>query len=213
MKTVLFSLVTLLFVASSCGPRIYKNPDFDDKTARHKIVAIMPADVNIALRPNDMKKITPAQLEEMQTKTGQNIQDNMYSWFLRRSDRFKYTVSFQDISKTNTLLLKNGITNANIDTKTKEELAAILGVDAIISTNTIMQKPMSEGAAVAVGVLLGAWGNTNDVKTSINIHDGKDGSLVWKYDYTAAGSVGSDTQSLVNALMRNASRKFPYNDK
>ena len=213
MRTVLFSLITILFVASSCGPKIYKNPDFDEKTARHKIVAIMPADVNISLRPNEMKKITPAQLEEMQTKTGLNIQDNMYSWFLRRSDRFKYTVSFQDISKTNTLLLNNNISAANIATKTKEELAAILGVDAIISTSAIMQKPMSDGAAVALGVLLGTWGNTNDVKTSINIHDSKDGSLVWKYDYTAGGSIGSNTQSLVNALMRNASKKFPYNDK
>ena len=100
-----------------------------------------------------------------------------------------------------------------MQTKTKEELAALLGVDAVISTAAVMQKPMSDGAAVAMGVIFGAWGSTNDVKTSINIHDGKDGTLVWKYDFTATGSVGSNTQNLVNALMRNASKKFPYNDK
>ena len=73
-----------------------------------------------------------------------------------------------------------------------------------------MEKPMSEGAAVAVGLLVGAWGSTNKVETTINIHDGKTGNLLWKYDYEAQGTVGSSTTELVNALMRNASKKFPY---
>jgi hypothetical protein len=76
-----------------------------------------------------------------------------------------------------------------------------------------MDKPMSEGAAIAVGVIFGAWGNTNSVQTTINIHDGKSGNLLWKYDYQASGSVGSSTDRLVNALMRNASKKFPYSVK
>ena len=72
---------------------------------------------------------------------------------------------------------------------------------------------MSDGAAIAIGVLIGSWGATNDVQTSISINEGKKGDLVWKYDYDASGSVGSSTDRLVNALMRNASRKFPYNAK
>lgn len=72
---------------------------------------------------------------------------------------------------------------------------------------------MSEGVAVAVGVLFGAWGSTNNVTTTINIHEAKQGDLIWKYDYVAQGSVGSSPENLVNALMRNASRKFPYNEK
>jgi hypothetical protein len=76
-----------------------------------------------------------------------------------------------------------------------------------------MEKPMSEGAAVAVGLLVGAWGNTNKIETTINIHDGTSANLLWKYDYEASGSVGSSTTKLVDALMRNAAKKFPYSAK
>ena len=213
MKKLFTLLAAAIIVLTSCGPKIYKTNDFESKTASHKTVAILPADVFIQLRPNEMKKLSETQLAELQRKTGQNIQDRMYSWFLKRSDKFKYTVSFQDISKTNALLQQAGINHNNISARTKEELANLLGVDAIISTRSSMTKPMSEGAAVAVGILFGSWGSTNDVQTSITINEGTKGDLVWKFDHTASGSVGSDPDRLVNALMRKASKKFPYNAK
>ena len=198
---------------ASCGPKIYKTADFNDKTSAHKIVAILPTEVNIQLRPNEMKKTTPEQISQAQENTGRDIQDKMYSWFLKRSDKFKYTVTFQDISKTNALLSQAGLSGSSIAAKTKEQLCQILGVDAVISSRAAMKKPMSEGAAIAVGVIFGSFGSTNDVQTSISINEGKNGELVWKYDYNATGSIGSNTDRLVNGLMRNASRKFPYNAK
>lgn len=56
----------------------------------------------------------------------------MYSWFLRRSDKFNYTVKFQDVSKTNSLLKDAGISYADLRDKSKESLAKLLGVDAVI---------------------------------------------------------------------------------
>ncbi len=211
-KLLLFLSVATIFF-TSCAPRVYKNRDFDAITASHKIVAILPAEVDITLRPNEMKKITPEQLKESEEQTGFNIQDKMYAWFLRKSDRRRYTVSFQDVNKTNALLLQNGIKYGDMRSKTKEELARLLGVDAVITTKAIMRKPMSEGAAVALGVLLGTWGNTNDVQVSITINEGKKGDLVWKYDYNNSGSFGSTAENLVDGLMRNASKRFPYNDR
>ena len=69
---------------------------------------------------------------------------------------------------------------------------------------------MSEGAAIVVGALLGSWGATNKVKTTISINDADSGDLLWKYDYQFSGSIGSTPDNLVTSLMRNASRKFPY---
>jgi len=137
----------------------------------------------------------------------------MYGWFLRRSDRFHYTVTFQDVNKTNSILKKEGITYSDLATKDRAELAKLLGVDAVLQNRSRMEKPMSEGAAVAVGLLVGAWGATNKVETTINIHDGKSAELLWKYDYEASGTVGSSTTKLVDALMRNASKNFPYKTK
>jgi hypothetical protein len=209
----LIAAVSAIITMASCGPTIYKAQNFDSQTTSHKTVAILPSEVSIQLRPNETKKTTAEQIKQAEENTGKDIQDKMYSWFLKRSDKYKYTVSFQDISKTNALLSQAGISYNAMATKTKEELCQLLGVDAVISSRAAMKKPMSEGAAIAVGVLLGSWGSTNDVQTSISINEGKKGELVWKYDYNASGSVGSSTDRLVNALMRNASRKFPYNAK
>ncbi len=208
-------LATLLIglVLTSCGPKIYKSTEFDTALSRHKKVAILPADVTTRLRPNEAKKVSAEQLDQMNEKTGLAIQDKMYSWFLRRSEKFQYTVSFQDITRTNALLKQAGIGYEDLGTKDRTELAQLLGVDAVLQNKSSMDKPMSDGAAVAVGVLFGVWGNTNSVQTTINIHDGKSGDLLWKYDYQASGSVGSSANNLVNALMRNASKKFPYSVK
>jgi hypothetical protein len=204
-----FSLLFLLaFFVVSCGPKIYTSTEFGNALSKHKMVAILPAEVTIQLRPNQMKDMTEAQLIQMRTTTGYDIQEKMYGWFLRRSD--KYTVRFQDVTKTNSLLKENGIRYEDLSTFDRSKLAKILGVDAVVQNRSNMEKPMSEGAAVAVGLLVGAWGNTNKVRTNIDIHDGKSGDLLWKYDYEAAGSVGSSTTRMVDALMKNASKKFPY---
>lgn len=213
MKKVITLSLLAAFAIASCGPKIYKSSAFDSALAKHKTVAILPADVTTKLRPNEAKKITPEQLADINQRTGYDIQDKMYSWFLRRSDKFAYTVSFQDVTRTNALLKQAGITYETLASKDRTELAQLLGVDAVLQNRSSMDKPMSEGAAIAVGVIFGAWGSTNSVQTTINIHDGKSGDLLWKYDYQASGSVGSSTDRLVNALMRNASKKFPYSVK
>jgi len=212
-KKNLFLKLSLAVLLVACGPKIYKSSEFDAAFARHKTVAILPADVSTQLRPNEAKRVTAEQIQQMTEKTGYDIQDKMYSWLLRRSGKFHYTVSFQDVTRTNALLKQNGINYNDLKAKDRTEIAKILGVDAVMQNRSKMEKPMSEGAAVAVGLLVGAWGATNKVETTINIHDGKSGNLLWKYDYEASGSVGSSTSKLVDALMRNASKKFPYQAK
>jgi hypothetical protein len=211
-KTFIASLFVALLL-TSCGPKIYKSAEFDAALSRHKTVAILPGDVTTQLRPNQAKKLTEEQIAELSRKTGYDIQDKMYSWFLRRSGKFHYTVTFQDVTRTNALLKQAGIGYEDLATRDRAEIAKILGVDAVLQNRSRMEKPMSEGAAVTIGLLVGAWGSTNKVETTINIHDGKSANLLWKYDYEASGSVGSSTTKLVDALMKNAAKRFPYSAK
>jgi hypothetical protein len=213
MKKTINLLFIVLVIMASCGPKIYKSAEFDTALGRHRKVAILPADVTMKLRPNEAKRLSADQLADIAQKTGYDIQDKMYSWFLRRSGKFDYTVTFQDITRTNAILKDAGIGFDDLASKDRAEIAKILGVDAVLQNRSRMEKPMSEGAAVAVGLLVGAWGNTNKVETTINIHDGASANLLWKYDYEASGSVGSSTTKLVDALMRNAAKKFPYSAK
>jgi hypothetical protein len=213
MKQLFTALCLVLLLCTSCGPRIYQSASFESVTRTHKKVAILPALVTINLRPNEARKTTPELLEKNEAATGYALQERMYGWFLRRSNRFNYTVDFQDVSQTNNLLEKAGISYADLHRKSKDEVARLLGVDAVITPSLRTDKPMNEGVAVAVGIVFGVWGNTNQAFTTINIHEAKNADLIWKYDYQASGSVGSSPDNLINALMRNASRKFPYNGK
>ena len=206
-------LVALALFVVSCSPQIYKSANFSKALAKHKTVAILPAEVNIRLRPNEARRTTPEQMETLTTKTAYDIQEKMYGWFLRRSDRFHYTVTFQDVTKTNAKLKEVGIAYNDLKSIDRSKLAGILGVDAVMQDRLNTEKPMSEGAAVAVGLLVGAWGPTNKAQTTINIHDGASGDLLWKYDFEVSGSVGSSSTRLVDALMRNATKKFPYTTK
>jgi hypothetical protein len=212
MKNLLVLAFFSLMIAG-CGPKIYTAANFSTALAKHRTVAILPAEVTMQLRPNQTKNLTQQQLDDMAMKTGYDIQEKMYGWFLRKGNKYHYTVNFQDVSRTNARLKEAGINYGDLKSTDRTKLAKVLGVDAVIQDRANMEKPMSEGAAVAVGLLVGAWGSTNKVQTTINIHDGASGDLLWKYDYEAQGSVGSSTTNLVDALMRNAAKKFPYTTK
>lgn len=207
MKTIkALSTTLLLTIFISCGPTIYKAGNFESSKGSVKTLAILPFTVSI-----DSKRLpkgtTIETLKESQEKTGYSIQNNAYTWFLQRGK--KYSVTFQDVDKTNALLKKANINYDDIALQDKGELCTLLGVDGLISGKATMSRPMSEGAAVTVGLLIGVWGATNKTTTTLSIHDTK-GDLLWKYDYNASGSVGSSTENLTRALMKNASKKFPY---
>jgi hypothetical protein len=106
--------------------------------------------------------------------------------------------------------LKAGIDPHDLATHTHEELAKILGVDAIMGGSMHTTKPMSEGASVALGMAIGFWGNTNSGNITINLNNGAEGALLWKYDNRLTSSLGSDIEMIMDALMKKASKKFPY---
>ncbi|MBD2714673.1 hypothetical protein KBK19_06480 [Microvirga sp. STR05] len=213
--STLGSLLVAFFALTltACGPNIYMAQDFRSYVPKHKTVAVLPAYVTMELRPNQAKNTTPAQRVEMENKSGVEFQEKIYSWLLRRGQQRGYTVQFQDVMQTNARLRESQIPAAELRSHTPQELAKILGVDAVLTTSVRTSKPMSDGAAVAVGLIAGAWGATNQANITVNIHEAEAGKLLWKYDYVAAGSVFTSPETVVDALMRNASKKFPYTPK
>ena len=210
-KLFLFLTALLLSMAGYAQTReIYVNPNFKSLAQNHKTLAILPFQAKIGLRPNQMKNITPEKLREMEISQGMDVQSALHTYFLKEKGKDGFTVSFQDASRTNALLLKNNITEENIRTFTPEELARLLQVDGVVTGTFETDKPMSDGASLALGLVVGVYGSTNSGKTVINIYDGTSGELLWKYDKELSRSYGSDTNSVILAIMRKASKKFPY---
>lgn len=189
---------------------IYTNPQFDLIAQNHTNLAILSFDVLLNLRPKEKEKLKPGELEALEKKEGDAVQSAIQTYFLKEKEKEDFKVNFQDISKTNALLAKNGWDTEIMRTKTKEEICSLLGVDGVISGTLNTDKPMSEGASVALGVIFGVWGPTNSGKCTINVHDGKGGELLWKYEKTLSRSLGSDINTVINTMMRKASKKFPY---
>lgn len=209
-KILIICFILIGLSGYSQTKEIYTNPNFAEIAKDHKILAIIPFKASVMLRPKQIEKMGQEQFDKLQIDEGKSVQSALQTYFLNKRENKGFEVTFQDVAKTNALLLKNNITGANIDSFTSEELAKLLEVDGVISGSLSTDKPMSDGASVALGLLVGYYGATNSGKCTININDGKSGELLWKYEKTLSRSLGSDINTVINAMMRKASRQFPY---
>lgn len=206
-KVLLFLLPMGLWAQTS----LYVHPDFSEIAAEHQKIAIVPFKTQVKLRPRQMKEMTPEQIYTLERSEGESMQTAMYSWFLRRKKRGKMTqIEVQDPQVTTALLKRNEIDYENLRAYTPQELAKILAVDAVISGDYETDKPMSDGASIALGLLVGFWGTTNTALVNMSVHNSSDGVLLWNYNKKIHGSLGSSPEDLINIIMRKASRRMAY---
>jgi len=187
---------------SGCA-KIFYTSDAMPLAKAQKIVAIAPPNVSIAAR----KKVDGAALIEQQRTESKNFQREMYSWMLKRKMQGNITVELQDVETTNAKLANAGFYEGKL--LTPGDMCKILGVDGIMTSNYSLSKPMSEGAAIAFAVLVGVWGATNEATVSLSIHDQSANKMIWNFDHKLSSSMSTPAR-LVDALMRQASRKMPY---
>lgn len=195
-------LIIFSIFLSSCAT-VYMAPNARQQAINHEVVAILRPKVSIKARRKDNIDA----IKESQKTSAIEFQQEIYSYMLKRKGRGQMIVNIQDVDETNAILNKNEI---DIHALTSAELCEILGVDAVITSNFSLSKPMSTGGAIALGLLTGYGGATNEVVVSMGIKDCSTKSLLWKYDHTYQGGLGSSSSQLVDGLMRNASKKMPY---
>ena len=122
-----------LFLPNHKQKKFYTNPNFDFLAKDHKILAIIPFDVTINLRPKEKEKLKEGEMESLQNKEGEAVQSAIQTYFLKQKEKENFKVDFQDLSKTNALIAKAGWTIDSFRTKTKEEICSLLKVDGLIS--------------------------------------------------------------------------------
>jgi len=202
-KFKLFTLVGLsVLLLSSCAKIFYSSDAFTLANS-HKTIAILPPSVSIAAS----KKTEAEAIKEQQITESLNFQKEMYAWMLKRKMQGRITQEIQDIQTTNAKLEKAGYPDTPL---TPGEMCEILGVNGVMGSNYALSKPMSDGAAVAMVLLVGASGSTNEVRVSLNINDCSNKKLIWNYDHKFSGGLGSSPSRLVDGIMRKASKKMPY---
>ena len=186
--------------------QIYESPKLKEAVKTHKLVAILPFDVTITYK-HLPKNYDPAANRIQEIKLGQSIQSSMYTYLLRKSS--DYTVEFQDVEKTNTLLRKAKMLDS-LGIHTKDEVAKLLGVDAVIFGTYAQETTKSEAGAIVTTALLGFGSKTGDGGITIQIANGTDGELLWRYTKRMNEDLLSSTDDVIERQMRKLSRNFPY---
>jgi hypothetical protein len=206
LKRLLFCLCLLPFFTLQGQKNIYQSDRFEELSADHKILAIIPFITNLELKEN----VDQISLKKLEEREGYAVQDALETYFGRGKKRKKFSVDFQNTKNTNAILLQNEINYANIDTYTIKQLSDILGVDGIVSGNMDLNILLSEGIPSEFSFIDYILGDANYGRIGIKVSDGKTGKLLWKYEKEINKKSGRNTTDLIESMMKKATRKFPY---
>lgn len=206
MKKILFFAFIMISISGIAQKQIYEDDNLNEIIKNHKTVAILPFDVSITHRKQN--EALSAEMNTQQEETmSENIQSSMYTFLLRK--RGDYFVKFQDVEKTNILLKRAGMINQLSDF-TKDEIAKVLGVDAIVSGKFENEQTRSDKQARSNALWLGTGGKTGSGTLTMILNNGSDGKMIWRFYKTMDDNYRKSTDDIVESLMRKLSRNFPY---
>lgn len=206
MKKTLLFILLFTTVAIQAQKNIYESNKFNSLTKDHKVLAIIPFITKLDLKEN----IAASELKSLEEKEGYAVQNALETYFSRGRKKKKYAVDFQNTEDTNALLLQNNITYENIDIYTIKQLCKILKVDGIISGNLDLNILLSKGIPTGFSILDYFKGNSNYGRIGVKVSDGKTGKLLWKYEKKINKKSGKNTTNLIELMMKQATKKFPY---
>jgi len=220
-----FIAIFILFLFS-CSNKYYTASNFEEKTEKHKVVAILPAEVTLTGKlPKNLKPEDVAKAEERESI---DFQYALMNSILNHANTKKYitTVNFQDINTTQKILDQNNISVRDSWKKDDEELAKILGVDAVIRMNIRKQRYMSDEASYGVGMAkqviyrtgLGSKvpvpssvGKTYDIYATCNLLS--DNQTLWNDNYKRSTDYDTAPNVIVEWITDDFGENFPYKEK
>jgi hypothetical protein len=209
MKRVLITLSLLFFFCSAfcqATKQIYENPNLKAIISQEKTIAILPLRVTISFKKMP-KNYDEANNAAQEKEEGLNMQQGMYTYLLRKAN--DYTVTFQDVDRTNILLKQAGIYD-KLDQLTPDSICKILKVDGLIQASYAYEKTGSEAGAIVKTALFGYGGSTASGALTMQISHGADGALVWRFAKEMNEGVFSSANELMERMMKKIARNFPY---
>ena len=210
----------------ACSNKYYTAGNFSEKTEDHKVVAILPAE--IILSGKLPKNLSPEDIAKAEETESVNFQYALMNSILRHANTKKYitTVNFQDINTTQKMLDQNNISVRDSWKKDDNELAKLLGVDAVIRMNIRKQRYMSDEASYGVGVaksvisrtgigskvpVPNSVGKTYDVYATCNLLS--DHQTLWNDNYKRAADYDTQPHVIVEWITNWFGENFPYKKK
>ena len=224
MKRHVLIVLTVFFI--SCSHKYYTSSYFDQQTAHHKIVAVLPAEmIFTGKQPEGLQTDDIIRIEETESV---NFQQSLYNAILRHANTRKYftRVNLQDISTTMRILKEHNLSVTDTWRKDDKELAEMLNVDAIVRLRVQKQRYMSDLASYGISVGRQIVYNTgigskipvpyvpnktNDIYASCNIISNN--QTLWNDSYKAASDWNSPPNEIIENITDNFGKHFPYKER
>ncbi len=199
----------ILFIASCTETKQVTN--FTKIASKHKVLALLPADARFILNTDDKEIIPKEQIDDSEVKLSFMIQDELYKWF--QKNKKQYQITLLDIKKTNEMLFSKGMTFGQFKQLSKDTLAKILGVDAVVFCNVNLSKKYSEkeyNTYLAFGVGLLFVGSKFKVVTQMGIVEKFSPVVLWQKEYLPLGKTEEDIFGILRRMLKMAAVDFPY---
>jgi hypothetical protein len=211
MKFKLFLSIALLVSITSfsqweSSKQEFKSPNLKLLLVTAKTVAILPYKANISYKKMP-KGVTIENIKEEEKVASIQMQEGMYTYLLRKSN--DYSVSFQDVSRTNALLKKAGIFD-NLDEVLADSICKVLGVDAVLKSTWTYEKTGSEAGAIISTLAFGVSKGVASGSLVLQLYGAKDGELAWRFYKEMNESAFSSASQLMERMMRKVGRNFPF---
>jgi hypothetical protein len=216
----IIGLTLLVAIFTTACNRFYKNPDFAKKTVDHKTIAILPYQIVITGRLP--KEMTPEIKEKIEAAESIGFQRNYYTQVHTvGTRRHPLSVIVQPVERTNQLLSDKGITPTASWDKDPQELAKILGVDAVVRNKAIKVRFLSDLESLGIdlgtlvlssilGVPMFGFTRTNEVEVTSNIIAANTGENLFSGRDEVRVDWSRPANEAIEQVNRRIVRRFPY---
>ncbi|MFN0212664.1 MAG: hypothetical protein ACKVT2_00290 [Saprospiraceae bacterium] len=225
MKIInILGLLFLLVFTTNCTRKYFKASDIDEKTAPHKMVAILPFEVEMQGRMP--KNWDEQKKKEVLESESEMFQRSLINRILRSSNnrRGNFKVSFQAIDKTRAVLIENGYNHESMKNKDPQELAKLLGVDAVFKVKLRKHRYLSDAASFGIskgieilqstgnlpGIIPGQATRTNDINIDGSLINAENGEVLYSFSDRCGAHWNRPPEYIVEQVNRRIARRFPY---
>ena len=222
-KIIPLLLLITVIVSSSCSHKYYTATFFDQQTANHKLIAVLPSE--IVFTGKQPKELTPEQIARIEEDESIAFQRSLYGNILQyaNSRRYYMSVGVQDISTTMNILNEKNISIRDSWKMDDKKLASLLGVDAIVRMQITQKRYMSDyasyGISVAKNILyetgLGGklpipnrLGRTEDIYAYCSVVSNN--ITLWNNNYKSAADWNNPSNVIIENITNNFGRNCPY---
>lgn len=221
-KIIPFLLVMAVTVTLSCSRKYYASSFFDQQTAGHKLIAVLPSE--IVLTGKRPEQLTEEQISKIEEEESRAFQLALYSNILQHANSNKYYmfVGVQDVTKTMATLEENHISLRDSWKTDDKKLAQLLGVDAVVRMQIRKKRYMSDYASYGVTVardvirqtplsklpIPSRLGTTEDIYAYCSVVSNS--VTLWNNNYKAAADWDNPSNEIIENITDNFGRYFPY---